>query len=225
MEFPYTYDYSYTEPAIEGAVGFVLVFLLLFYLLLLGLGVISYVLQSVSMYTIAKRRGIRHPWLSWLPVGNMWILGSISDQYQFVAKGKVRNRRKVLVGLTAAMLLLLLCVCVMIFASAIAEAAAMDAGEMLLGASLAVALLGYLTILVISVVAVVFQYIALYDLYASCDPNNAAMFLVLSIFFSITMPFFVFACRKKDRGMPPRKIEVPVQKLEEQAPPVEETEE
>lgn len=216
MGFDYSYDYSDFAPAAEGAVGAVLGFILIFYLLMMAFCVVFYILQSAGLHSVAKRRGIRHPWLSWLPVGNMWILGSISDQYQYVAKGKIRNRRKVLVGLMAAMLLLLIPVCVMGVATAFAEAAAMDAGEVLFGATLAVSLLAYLAVLVISVVAVVFQYIALFDLYASCNPDNATMFLVLSVFINITMPFFIFACRKKDGGMPPRKIGQPTPELTEE---------
>ena len=34
-----------------------------------------------------------------------------------------------------------------------------------------------------------------------------AIFLVLSIIFRITEPFFLFLCRDKDEGMPPRKQE------------------
>ena len=56
----------------------------IFYLLCIfaawGIGIGAYVLWSLGVYTIAKRRGIRKPWLSWIPVGNLWILGSISDQ-------------------------------------------------------------------------------------------------------------------------------------------------
>ena len=45
-----------------------------------------YVLSAWGMYTIANRRGIHRPWLAWIPVANMWILGSISDQYQLSVK-------------------------------------------------------------------------------------------------------------------------------------------
>jgi len=51
----------------------------------------------------------------------------------------------------------------------------------------------------------VFQYVAYYDLFASSHPSNATLYLVLAIVFQVTLPFFVFACRKKDEGMPPRK--------------------
>ena len=35
-------------------------------------------------------------------------------------------------------------------------------------------------------------YIAYYDVFKSCKPKNAVLFLVLSIVFDVTLPFFVF---------------------------------
>lgn len=208
MGYYYEYDYGF-EPgaaeAAEGVLGAMLGFLLVFYLLMLVFGIVSYVLQSLGMYTIAKRRGIRNPWLSWLPVGNMWILGSISDQYQYVAKGRVRNKRKVLLGLMVAMFLSFIPMWLALFASIFSEAAAMDASEMLLGATAGITIVTYLVLMVISVIAIVFEYMALYDLYVSCEPSNGVLYLVLSIFVGVALPFFVFACRKKDLGMPPRR--------------------
>lgn len=221
MGFDYSYEYSDFAPAIGSAAGAVLGFLLVFYLLAMAAGVVFYILQSVGMYTIAKRRGIRHAWLSWLPIGNVWILGSISDQYQYVAKGKVKNRRKILVALAAVTFLLTIFVIVTVVGTILAVAASLEAGEALSGAAVAISLLGNLAIIAVCAVSVVFQFMSLYDLYASCNPDNAVMFLVLSIFIGVTIPFFVFACRKKDGGMPPRKIAAEV--YEEQ--PTEQTEE
>ena len=67
------------------------------------------------------------------------------------------------------------------------------------------ALDGDMLLLLVAIVMIVIKYIDYYNLYSSCNPSNATLFLVLSIFFSVTLPFFVFACRKKDLGMPPRK--------------------
>lgn len=211
--YDYYYDYGFTpdafdtgaSEAIGGALGAFLGFFLVFYLLILAFGIVSYVLQSLGMYTIAKRRGIHNPWLAWVPVGNMWILGSISDQYQYVAKGRVRNRRKLLMGLTIAMLLVSVFMSVSAFVSAFSEAAGMDAGEVVFGATMGIVLITWIVIAVVSVVAMVIQYMALYDLYVSCEPSNGVLYLVLSIFVSVALPFFIFACRKKDLGMPPRK--------------------
>lgn len=208
---PYTYGYEATDAGM-AAVGVIALIVVGIYLLMFAFIILTYILQSLGMYTIAKRRGIRKPWLAWLPVGNMWILGSISDQYQYVAKGRVRNRRKVLTGLTIGMYALMVPVYVLYFMMIILAAAAPDAvaGESALAFMLVVFLVVF-AMMTVAIVAAVFQYIAIYDLFASCDPNNAVVFLVLSILINVTLPFFVFACRKKDLGMPPRKTEIPSQ--------------
>ena len=214
------YDYGYNgynsmglDTATAGAVEFMLVFLVIFYLIMIAACIACYVLQAVGMYSIAKRRGIHHAWLAWIPVGNLWLLGSISDQYQYLAKERVRNRRGLLLGLSIA----LYAVMILMYVGVIFAAIGMS------GAFLAITALCLVAYFVLAIVATVFQYIAMYDLYVSSDPGNAVLYLVLSIIFSISMPFFVFACRKKDLGMPPRKQTVQeVLFVEEPADTVEE---
>ena len=59
-----------------------------------------YVLSSLGLYTIARNRGISKPWLAWIPVVNLWTLGAISDQFQYVARGQVHSKRKALLALS-----------------------------------------------------------------------------------------------------------------------------
>lgn len=203
----YGYEYYYEYPNMDmafdaGFAGAILGIIFIFYFIMMALGVAAYVFQSLSLYTISKRRGIHNPWLSWLPVGNMWILGSISDQYQYVAKGRVRNRRKVLMGLTIGMMAALVLMYCGVFGLALGVAGESGA---IAGGSLILMLLMALALCVVAVIAIVYQYISIYDLYASCEPGNAVLYLVLSIFFAVAMPIFFFICRKKDLGMPPRK--------------------
>lgn len=199
---------------------------LILMLVMLIYSVVVYVLQSLGMYTIAKRRGIRYPWLSWLPIGNTWILGSISDQYQYVAKGNIRSRRKVLLGLSIATYALTVVYYIYQMISMIGsiifeqQPVEMWSGFLLeIGFLLAVGTLG--------IISAVFTYMAYYDLFDSCNPKHSVAFLVLGIFFGFLLPFFVFACRKKDLGMPPRKTAVqpvqPVQQEPEWQPPAEQT--
>ena len=173
----------------------------------------AYVLLALGLYAIAKRRGINKPWLAWIPFGQTWILGSISDQYQYVAKGKIRNRRKVLLGLSIGTYAASV---VMIVAEIIMTVAMLDSSAGAIAPALVVALFG-LALVGTSITAMVFFYIALYDMYQSCNPENAVMFLVLGIFISILQPFFIFACRKKDLGMPPRKQPQPAQEIPQPA--------
>jgi len=170
-----------------------------------------YVLQSLGLYKMAQNRGINKPWLAWIPVGESWILGSLADQYRYVAKGEVTNRRKVLMWLYIAYFVVFFAFMAMfvyfIVSTTLGAVGGVVSDEMLyesLGA--AFGMLGIaLVMLVVAVVMAVFQYIALYDLYKSCDPNNATLFLLLSIFLSVAMPFIVFFLRNKEGGMPPRR--------------------
>ena len=221
MEPYYEYGYSSAADSVPlGVGGIALAVVLLVYLLMLAFSVVAYVLNSLSMYTIARRRGIHHPWLAWVPVGSNWLMGSISDQYQYVAKGRLRNRRKVLLGLSLGMFAVLLLMFAGLFVMLLAEASATDASEVLFGGVFVLVLLGYIAILVLAVILAVFQYMSLYDLFVSCEPGSAVLYLVLSILFGVVLPFFLFACRNKDLGMPPRK-----QPVHSVVPPVEQLDE
>lgn len=57
------------------------------------LAVASYVLTALALYTVARRRGLKNPWLAWIPVADSWLLGSLSDQYRYVVKGEHTHRR------------------------------------------------------------------------------------------------------------------------------------
>lgn len=61
----------------------------------------------------------------------------------------------------------------------------------------------------IAVTAVVFYYISLYHLFKSCDPDNAVLYLVLSIVISVACPIILFVVRKKDKGIPENGVYAP----------------
>ena len=177
-----------------------------------------YVFTALSLYTIAKRRGIQKAWLAWIPVINVWALGCLSDQYQNIVNGKHTRRRRTLVVLNIAQLVLGLMVAV---------AALFAVGEILLillagmtgteemmnevmlkmseGLPLfAFVALAAIPLAVVAVMYLVFYFLSLHDVYKSCDPSNATLFTALSIFFNILPPVFLFLCRDKDNGMPVR---------------------
>ena len=189
-------------------IGFAAGFVVFYFVMLfvsVALAITQYVLSSLGMYQIAKRRGIHNPWLAWLPVGQAWILGSISDHYQYAAKGKQRNYRKILMGLEIGVLCLSV---VTTFVSGAASFGTSMSGLSGTGAAMlgmmGTNMLMSLLSAAASIAYAVFGFIAAYDLYRSCKPKNAVLFLVLSIVLDVTAPFFVFACRNADEGMPPK---------------------
>ena len=64
-----------------------------------AIGVVAYILTSFGLYTLSCRRGLTNAWMSWIPVLNVWIIGSLSDQYRYVVKGQMKSKRKALLTL------------------------------------------------------------------------------------------------------------------------------
>ena len=189
-------EYYYNTPSTsDSEIAMVLmVFLGVFAVALLALA--FWIIRSLSLYTIAKRRGIRKPWLSWIPIGNMWILGLLSDQYQHLVNGKVTSRRKILLTLDLVALVPALAGTVLNIMSSLAVTIDEEAAAVAL-VSMVVSLVTW----AISITALIFYHMCNYDLYRSCDPKNAVAFLVIGIIFGVTEPFFYLVNRKKDLGM------------------------
>ena len=188
-------------------------------------GIAAYVLTAMAIYTISRRRGLNKPWLAWIPVINCWLLGSLSDQYQYVVKGENKSKRKWLLTLNVVKAVLSLSVTVLAMVTAAGAVFSMSDAEMMrtINGPL-IAILGLVLPLAAAAIALcVIRYMALYDVYRSLDPDNAVLYLVLSILFSPTEPFFLFFNREKDLGMPPRKHQ-PVYQPEETYETVEDYE-
>ena len=202
-----------------------LIFYLIYMLLASLFGIAAYVLRSLGVYTIAKRRGIKRSWFAWVPVLDQYLLGCVSDQYRYVVKGQNRNKRTVLLWLNISRALI-----GVVFSAAYSwmfvkwiqiifdgVSAEMWVKSMM---SPMMTVLGLsIPMLILAIVTVVFRYIALYDLYTSCSPQNNVMFLALSIIFKVTEPFFIFFIRNQDGGMPPRKADVNPEPVAELASP------
>lgn len=208
----YGMDYMYEEEMLQGFfTGFTSVLQIPSTLL----SIASYVLAALALYTLAQRRGLKKPWLAWIPVVNCWLVGSLSDQYQYVVKGQRKSKRKILLGLNLTSLalaisMIVLCVGMVIQAvmGAYDYASENEILSMVLGPMAGI--LGLcLPVIGISIAYSVIYYIALYDIYKSMDPGNCVLYLVLSIVFSVTAPFFLFFNRNKDLGMPPRRYAPP----------------
>ena len=171
----------------------------------------TYVLTALALYTIAKRRGLKNAWLAWIPVADCWLLGSLSDQYQYVVNGQHKSRRKILLLfriLITIMWISLMGLLANLFFHAFGSIlwGSMNDDQIFQVLHQAMNLLVLCLPLVgASIAYAVFRYMALYDIYKSLDPANCVLFLVLSILFSVTKPFFLFFSRNKDEGMPPRK--------------------
>ena len=194
-------------------------------------GTVGYVLMAMGLYTLAKERNISGAWLSWVPGLQVWVLGSLSDQYRYVAKGQRTNRRKILLGLkiagwvVSAIALGLSITGVTRIIFNLFDPTVVVSEEAMLRGLLRWAMksIGFAIVLFpITVAGAVFYFMSIYDLYMSCDPHNAVLYLVFSILVGFIRPIFVFLDRNKELGMPPRKPQPQCCRFQASAPEADE---
>lgn len=172
------------------------------------ISLLSYVLTAYSFYSIAKRRGISCAWLAWVPVIQLWVVAAISDDYQKKTKNAVTKRRKIVLWLLALEVVFVFAVLIAIGGAILGILQAgyhyyEDIWDWIAlfggigGLILTLALAGGLQI-----IKKVVEYFALYDVYSSCDPSNALLFVLVNVFVAITKPIFLLISHKKDGGMP-----------------------
>lgn len=182
---------------------FYIAYMATFYVLVMGFSVVAYILTGKSLSAIARRRGIEKPWLAWVPVGSDWLLGCISDQYRYLAYGQETNRRKKLLWYLIGLLIILVVVCVIaVLMVVLGTVGASEDVILTLGMLM---FIPYFAMFGILVPYSITYYKCCYDLFRSCDPDKSLVYLLVSIFASFPLPFFLYSCRNKDLGMPPRK--------------------
>ena len=167
---------------------------------------VLFALRSVGLYKIARRRGLRSAWLAWVPVACDWVMGSVADQYQYVVKGRIKNRRLPLVLLKLSMTILRI-ITVSIGFTWLQIGIQTLMGQIPVGA--VTPLLGAYVMPVLAwacgVAYLVIRCFAVYDLYRSCTEKYNVLYLVLGLVFKFLEPVFFLLCRNKEEGMPPRR--------------------
>ncbi len=197
-------------------------------------GLVSYIFQSIGLYRMAKSLSFQHPWFAWIPILNVYTLGKIGSKY---IKNDGRPSAKFggwLLGLDLGVLVacgaMITSVVTMIISGISMGTSGSEPTPAFLGGAISF-LLTYLLLIGMSIAFSVVYYIALWRVYSIFSSSNATVFLVLSIIFSVTTPFFIFAIRKgkpcltyADRmGFVPQAQSTNAQPEVVMAPPEEET--
>jgi len=171
--------------------------LAVFWTVFIIIALVCYIFYSIGLYTIAKRRNLRYAGLAWVPVASLWILGSIADQFDLITTGINKKLRLVLIWLAVGLCVVSLVygLIMLISFSAYSSSYSFNAAMLGLPAFFGLILWGA------GITLAVFNFIALHKLYRSASPDNATVFTVLSIIFTIIIPFVVFALRNSDRGV------------------------
>lgn len=161
-----------------------------FFAIMLVIELVCFILHAIGLHKVAKRRGIYHAWLAWIPIANQWVLGAISDQFQFLTREKKKAKRHLLLWLQ--ILSIAFSICSSIFS---AEFLLKPGYEILLPLLFGL-YLGF------AILNMILQALVYFDYFHSARPGSAVCYLILGLFIPCCMAIFVFADRKYDQSMP-----------------------
>ncbi len=91
---------------LDGVLGGLAIFIVILALIILAIAIILYVFQSIALSQLAKKNNMANPWMAWIPVANMYLLGKMG--FEMYAPKEKRNEvfTWVLLGCSAASILL-----------------------------------------------------------------------------------------------------------------------
>lgn len=149
-----------------------------------GVLAVSYVIQAIALFTMARRRFLKGAWIAFLPVGHLWLLGSLADHYQYVTHRKICKKRMLLPILGGALALAVLLQGFQPHGSPWYALVSTVADLMML-------------------VFILVKSWSLYSIYESCDPGISVAYTMWSALVCVIAPVLLLTTFTKDYGMPP----------------------
>ncbi len=186
-------------------------------LLTSAVSILVYLGISYGLFRMARACGLRGAWMAWVPYCKIFLIGAIADHYcERVLARRTQSRRVLLwlyIAMEAFMLLGIIIFVVSLFSSIFTLV--LDASSDVLTifeneqellswilegllASLAAWVIG----LIVTIIYLVFYYIALHRIYKLFAPEKATAWTVLSIFFIFLVPIFFVVLAKSQPVYP-----------------------
>ncbi len=192
IEIPSPYGMGVEVPDWMPILGVVIVLL---YLLILAVGIVDYVLSSIGIHGLGKRRGVSYPWLAWIPVARSRALGAIADEYDGQRGLKKRW------GITL-LTLSIICTAGFVIAYSFFVIMMISLAGSVTGEeeTIALVLLMYIPLLVIGVIGIVqtiCSSICVYKIFESTVPEKSLLYLILYLIVPLAGSICLFSCRTK----------------------------
>ena len=168
------------------------------------IGIAIYLLESISVYKMAKSAEIKNPWLAFLPVANDWVFGTLAEKYK--KKNGTKSARFGIILPVLEGIVLIEAIALTIFTvisikeiTGYALDAVNTSTEMVPEQfmSLIPVIILYFALMAVAIAYAVVFFIALWRVYYSFDKSNATLYIVLSIIFTISVPIILFIIRNR----------------------------
>ncbi len=168
------------------------------------IGIAIYLLESISVYKMAKSAEIKNPWLAFVPVANDWVFGTLAEKYK--KKNGTKSARFGIILPVLEGIVLIESIALTIFTvisvkeitgyalDAVNTSTEMAPEQFM---SLIPVIILYFALMAVAIAYAVVFFIALWRVYSSFDKSNATLYIVLSVIFTISVPIILFIIRNR----------------------------
>ena len=168
------------------------------------IGIAIYLLESISVYKMAKSAEIKNPWLAFIPVANDWVFGTLAEKYK--KKNGTKSARFGIILPVLEGIVLIETIALTIFTvisikeitgyalDAVNTSSEMAPEQFM---SLIPVIILYFALMAVAFAYAVVFFIALWRVYSSFDKSNATLYIVLSVIFTISVPIILFIIRNR----------------------------
>lgn len=168
------------------------------------IGIAIYLLESISVYKMAKSAEIKNPWLAFIPVANDWVFGTLAEKYK--KKNGTKSARFGIILPVLEGIVLIEAIALTIFTvisikeimgyalDAVNTSTEMVPEQFM---SLIPVIILYFALMAVAFAYIIVFYVALWRIYSSFDKPNATLYIVLSVVFTISVPIILFIIRNR----------------------------
>lgn len=168
------------------------------------IGIAIYLLESISVYKMAKSAQIKNPWLAFIPVANDWVFGTLAEKFK--KKNGTKSARFGIILPVLEGIVLIEAIALTIFTvisikeitgyalDAVNTSSEMAPEQFM---SLIPVIILYFALMAVAFAYAVVFFIALWRVYSSFDKSNATLYIVLSVIFTISVPIILFIIRNR----------------------------
>lgn len=168
------------------------------------IGIAIYLLESISVYKMAKSAEIKNPWLAFIPVANDWVFGTLAEKYK--KKNGTKSARFGIILPVLEGIVLIETIALTIFTvisikeitgyalDAVNTSSEMAPEQFM---SLIPVIILYFALMAVAFAYIIVFYVALWRIYSSFDKPNATLYIVLSVVFTISVPIILFIIRNR----------------------------
>lgn len=198
------FDYLTELGLPEEAVSFFFTFFIGAIAVSAVIGIAIYLLESISVYKMAKSAEIKNPWLAFIPVANDWVFGTLAEKYK--KKNGTKSARFGIILPVLEGIVLIEAIALTIFTvisikeitgyalDAVNTSSEMAPEQFM---SLIPVIILYFALMAVAIAYAVVFFIALWRVYSSFDKSNATIYIVLSVIFTISVPIILFIIRNR----------------------------